>query len=109
VRYAFDAWPLDTKLRAIGGVFLVTQRTYEDRTFRTKATHRSLGIGETANFAEPLMTSSERDKLLALGANCICVFAAAEEARRREIASDLIEGNSQWGGVLHDLRSASGV
>jgi hypothetical protein len=98
---------LDVRPRPIGGVFVVTQRTYEDPTFRTKANHRSLAIGETKNLADPLMTISDRNKLVARDANCLCIFAAADEARRREIVADLIEGNEQWGGVLHDLRVSS--
>lgn len=50
------------------------------------------------------MTTSDHNKLIARGANCICILAAADAARRREIVADLIEGNEQWGGVLHDLR-----
>ena len=38
-----------------------------------------------------------------LRANCICVYAVADEARRSEIEQDLIDGNPQWGGELHYL------
>lgn len=102
-RYAFQACSIGTKFKAVGGVYLVTRRTYEDRTFAAKASHHALAIGQTADLATALLTSAELNKLTAQGANCICVFAVAEEARRIEIEKDLIDGNEQWGGRLHYL------
>ena len=100
-RYRFQAWPIDTKFKAIGGVYVVTKRTFENRTFPTKASHQPLAIGQTANLAASV-TTTERDKLVDKGANCICVCAVADDARRAEIEKDLIEGN-EWGGGLHYL------
>lgn len=100
-RYRFQAWPLDTKFKAIAGVYVVTKRTFENRTFATKASHQPLAIGQTASLADAL-TSVEATKLFDQGANCICVCGVADEARRAEIEKDLIEGN-QWGGRLHYL------
>jgi hypothetical protein len=95
-RYRFQAWPMDTKFKAMGGVYIITKRACENRTFPTKASHQPLAIGQTADLAASLVTSGERSKLTEQGANCICVCAVAEEARRLEIEKDLIEGN-QWG------------
>lgn len=94
---------MDTKFKAMGGIYIVTKREYLDRTFPTKATHRCLAIGQTADLAASALTKSELTKLSAQGANCICVHAVADEARRLEIEQDLIEGNEQWGGRLHYL------
>jgi hypothetical protein len=102
-RYCFQAWPIDTKFKAIGGVYIVTKRACEDRTFPTKASHRPLAIGQTSDLSTALVTASERAKLGAQGANCVCVCAVADEARRVEIEKDLIDGNEQWGGRLHYL------
>ena len=102
-RYRFQAWPMDTKFKAVGGVYIVTKRAFEDRTFPTKASHRPLAIGQTPDLAASFVTEAERSKLTAQGANCICVCAVADEARRVEIEKDLIEGNEQWGGRLHYL------
>lgn len=101
-RYRFQAWPVETKFKEIGGVYVVTRRTYEDRTFPTKAGHHPLAIGQTANLAA-LLSKSERTTLIGRGANCICVYPIADEARRLEIEKDLIDGNQQWGGELHYL------
>ena len=97
---------MDTKFKAIGGVYLVTKRVFENRTFPTKASHQPLAIGQTADLAASFVTSAERSKLAEQGANCICVCAVADEARRIEIEKDLIEGN-QWGGGVHYLFRAA--
>lgn len=102
-RYRFQAWPMDTKFKAAGGIYIVTKRECLDRTFPTMATHRCLAIGQTANFAASVLTKPELSKLTKQGANCICVHAVADEVRRLEIEKDLIEGNEQWGGQLHYL------
>lgn len=102
-RYRFQAWSMDTKFKAIGGVYVITRRTYEDRTFPTKASHKSLAIGHAPSLDAALVNKAERSKLIAQGANCICVCAVSDEARRVEIEQDLIEGNEQWGGLLHYL------
>src|SRR5436853_4415252 len=105
-RYAFQAFPLETKFKAVGAVYLVTERTFDDTTFRTRASHRSIAIGQTADLATSLI-ESERVKLRAKGANCICVCAEGDETRRVEIERDLIEGNEAWGGKLQYLFHAT--
>ena len=102
-RYRFQAWPMDTRFKALGGIYIVTQRQCLDRTFPSKATHRCLAIGQTADLAASALTKTDLTKLTAQGANCICVYAVPEEARRMEIEKDLIEGNEQWGTRLHYL------
>ena len=94
---------MDTKFKAMGGIYIVTKRECVDRTFPTKATHRCLAIGQTADLAVSALTPAELSKLTTQGANCICVYAVVDEARRVEIEKDLIEGNEQWGGQLHYL------
>jgi hypothetical protein len=102
-RYRFQAWPIDTKFKPMGGIYIVTKRECLDRTFPTKATHRCLAIGQTADLAALAFTEAELSKLTTQGANCICVYALADETRRVEIEKDLIEGNEQWGGGLYYL------
>ena len=86
---------MDTKFKAMGGIYIVTKRECLDRTFPTKATHRCLAIGQTADLAASALTKSELTKLTTQGANCICVYAVADAARRAEIEQDLVEGNEQ--------------
>ena len=106
-RYRFQAWPIDTKFKAIGGIYIVTKRECLDRTFPTKATHRCLAIGQTADLAASAFTEAELSKLTAQGANCVCVYAMADETARMQVEKDLIEGNEQWGGGLHLLFHAT--
>ncbi|MGZ5092032.1 MAG: hypothetical protein ACXWIH_18275 [Burkholderiales bacterium] len=96
-RYCFQAWPMDTKFKAIAGVYVITKRSFEDRTFQTRASHTSLGIGQTNNLGVLLATKSDRTKVSLPGANCICVCAVADETRRAEMEKDLIEGNECGG------------
>ena len=105
-RYCFQAWPMDTQFKAVGGIYIVSKREYLDRTFTSKATHRCLAIGQTADLRASALSKTELAKLTTQGANCICVYAVADEARRMEVEKDLIEGNEQWGGRLQYLFQA---
>jgi hypothetical protein len=102
-RYRFQAWPMGTKFKATGGIYIVTKRECLDRTFPALATHRCLAIGQTPDFAASVLTKSEMAKLTQGGANCVCVYPVADTERRLEIEKDLIEGNEQWGGALQFL------
>jgi hypothetical protein len=50
-RYPFQAWPMDTRFKPRGGIYIVTKRECLNRTFAAMATHRCLAIGQTADFA----------------------------------------------------------
>ena len=102
-RFYFQVWPLSTKFRPVGGVYIVTRRSFQDSTFTTRATHQPLVIGHTANLADALISRSQRAKLTTEGANCICVCAVADAARRVEIEKDLIDGNEDFRGQLQSL------
>jgi hypothetical protein len=102
-RYRFEAWPMDTKFKPVGGIYIVTKRECLNRTFPSMASHRCLAIGQAADFAATVLSKAELSKLAAQGANCICVYAMADESRRLQIEKDLIEGNEQWGAQLHYL------
>jgi hypothetical protein len=94
---------MGTKLKAGGGVYIFTRRTFEDRTFTTKASHHVLAIGQTRDLGAALVSDAEARKIAALGGNCVCVYAVADEARRIGIEKDLMDGNEQWGGRLRYL------
>jgi hypothetical protein len=102
-RYSFQAWPLGTRFKAIGAVFVFTKRTFEDRTFTTKASHQLLGIGQTASLTATLASAAEAQKIGARGANCICIYSEPNEARRAAVERDLLEGNEQSRESLHYL------
>jgi hypothetical protein len=102
--YCFQAWPLGTVLRAVGGgIYIFTARECVDRTFPTKASHRCLAVGRTPNLAAPMLTKAELAKIVAQGANCLCVYPVGAESDRLAIEKDLIEGNERCGHGLQYL------
>jgi len=103
VEFRFNAWRLTAKFKAVGGVYIVTKRSFEDRTFTTKASHQPLVIGHTANLADALISRSQLAKLVAQGANAICTLAVTDPVRRGEIEQDLIDGNEDFRGRLKSL------
>jgi hypothetical protein len=101
--YRFQVWPLATAFKAVGGVYVITKRTFDDRTFATRASHQPLAIGETADLAATFVGKPELKTLAARGANYICVCAVADQALRSRMERDLIEGNAMAGGSLRYL------
>ncbi|MDB5866668.1 MAG: hypothetical protein JWO70_4474 [Betaproteobacteria bacterium] len=102
-RYRFQVLPIGTTFKAVAAVYVVTKRTFDDRTFATRASHQPLAIGETVNLAATFLGKSELKTLAAKGANYICVCAVADQERRSRIERDLIEGNEVAGGSLRYL------
>jgi hypothetical protein len=101
--YRFHVLRIGAKLKSVAGVYVFTERTFPDRTYAGTASHRSLAIGETQNLAATLASKSDLEKLVARGANCMCVLAVADKARRLEIQEDIIDGHSQCCGLLQSL------
>ena len=102
-RYTFQCWPIETSFKALGGVYIVSRRSFDDPNYTTRATHRPLVIGHTADLSNALMSRSQREKLVLQGANCVCVCPVQEPARRIEIEADLIAGNRDFRGQLQSL------
>jgi hypothetical protein len=102
-RYRFQVLPIGTAFKPLAAVYVVTKRTFDDRTFTTKASHQPLAIGETANLAATFLAKSELKALVAKGADHICVCAVPEQERRSRMERDLIEGNEVAGGSLRYL------
>lgn len=92
-KYCFHAWPLETRFKSLGGVFFVTKRVYKNKTY-DRACHEPVYIGETSNLADPFGTQSQLDCFKKHGGNCVCVYVAANEERRRSVEQDLIAGHS---------------
>jgi hypothetical protein len=98
--YRFRACPMDSRFKAVGGVYVFTERIFDNPTFLTKASHRLLAIGNAQSLAGVLITKAARARLVAQGANCICVLVAVDEAQRIEIENDLVEANASACGLL---------
>src|SRR5687768_4588275 len=87
-RYRFQVWPLATAFKSVGAVYVITKRTFEDRTFSTRASHQPLAIGETADLAATFVGKPELKTLAAKGANYICVCAIADPELRSRTERD---------------------
>jgi hypothetical protein len=96
-RYRFQTWSVDTQFQPMGAVFLFTRRvvTNENKTYR-RANHEILRAGETAKLSDPLVSVADRESLERNGANCVCVFPAADEAQRRSVLADLPTGGERF-------------
>jgi hypothetical protein len=90
--YRFHAWPLETRFKALGGVYFVTKRVYKDKNYR-RASHEPVYIGQSANLADPFATESQFGCFRKHGANCVCVYPAANEEQRLAAVQDLIAGH----------------
>ena len=96
-RFQFSACPFGTRFKALGGVYIITRRTFDDPTFCMKATQHPLAIGHTSDLADALITRAQWAKLVReREANCVCVLAVSDPVRRSEIEQDLIDGNGDF-------------
>ena len=85
-KYYFRAWPLATRFKSGGLVFLVTKRAVNHRG---RPTHELLCIGQTVDFGTSRSMSALLQELGTQGANCICVHGALDNDRRLEAVRDL--------------------
>jgi hypothetical protein len=87
--YRFEAWSLETRFRAMAGVYFVTRRSVEDSNYN-RACHENIYIGQTASLADPIGTHARFTCFEKHGANCVCVYAVESEERRISIENDLL-------------------
>lgn len=85
-RYRFKVYPLGTRFRKIGGIFLVALRMHSGASHR----HKILYVGNTGDLSQPLAEHRKSQDLLRLGANCVCVQSDASEKSRSNKEQDLI-------------------
>lgn len=93
-KYYFQAWPLETRFKSVGAVYFVTKRVFNDKTYRRRASHEAVFIGQTGNLADPFGTQLQLGCFGKHGANCVCVHLDASEERRLTIEQDLIDSQS---------------
>lgn len=92
-KYPFQVWPLDTRFKSVAAVYFVTRRAYEDNTYR-RASHEGIYIGQTDNLAGSLDAHPQLERFRKLGANCLCVYLVADEARRIAVEQDLLAAHN---------------
>lgn len=86
-QYRFKVFPLNTRFRNIGGIYLIAYRCHSHRGgYR----HKILYVGNTEDFSQPFEKHRKSQDLMRLGANCICVQSDKSEESRMEKERDLI-------------------
>ena len=85
--YRFRVYPLGTKFRKIGGVYVITNRYHnEDVGYR----HKTLYVGQTEDFSKPFDQHGKAKEFVQHGANCICVLSDGTEDSRLAKEQDLV-------------------
>jgi hypothetical protein len=87
IRYRFKVFPLNTRFRKIGGVYLIACR---DRCDEGGHGHKILYVGNSEDFSQPFDSHCKTHDLLRLGANCICLQSDQSEESRSKKERDLI-------------------
>ncbi|NLY00015.1 MAG: hypothetical protein GXY83_28285 [Rhodopirellula sp.] len=85
--YRFKVYALGTKLRKLGGVYVITNRSCDqDGGYR----HATLYVGETEDFSQPFERHHKAKDFLKHGANCICLQMDVSEQSRVAKQQDLV-------------------
>lgn len=103
-KYHFQVWPMETRFKPVAAVYLVTKRAYDNNSYR-RACHDAIYIGQTEDLSGALAAGAQLERFKKFGANCICVLALADEARRIAIEQDLLDAHSTH--CNHHDRAAS--
>jgi hypothetical protein len=94
IRYRFKVFPLNTRFRKIGGVYLIACR---DRCDEGGHGHKILYVGASEDFSQLCETHRKTQDLLQFGANCICLQSDQSAESRSKKESDLIAAFSPVG------------
>jgi hypothetical protein len=86
-RYRFSVFPLSTRLRKLGGIFLIA---YRGRGAEGRSRYKILFVGNTDDFSQPFQMHEKARVLVRMGANCICVQSDPSNGSRQEKEHDLI-------------------
>ena len=101
--YRFHIWPLGTAFKAISGVYVVSKRTSDDRTFSDKGSHRPVMIGQMEDLSALVFSQANLKAFAAAGAEYLCVCAVSDAEERQSIEHDLVEAHSEASGSRHLL------
>jgi hypothetical protein len=86
-KHRFKVFPLSTRFRKMGGVFLITRRRHCNQGgYR----HKILYIGSTEDFSQPFEAHLKAQTLKRIGANCICVQSDQSQESRQGKQCELI-------------------
>jgi hypothetical protein len=87
--YDFAVYAWGTEFKALGAVYVITQRTVTDN----KGIHKVIYFGQTGDLSERFDNHHKASCFKKNGVNCICILLESNEKTRLAIESDLIDGN----------------
>lgn len=87
---------MGVRFKAVAAVYFVTRRSYDNGTYR-RACHEGIYIGRTEDLSACFAEGAQMERFRKFGANCVCVHALADEARRIAVEQDLLEAHSTPG------------
>jgi hypothetical protein len=85
--YCFQVWPVGTRFKPFGGVYVMTRRLFDNPNFSSFASHTLVGIGMTEDFSTIAAGNGNES------ADCICVLAVAQPEDRAAVEQDLVDAN----------------
>lgn len=88
--YQFEVYPIDTTFKAVGAVYIFTNRTV-DKT--GKGSHSFIYIGQTDSLADRIPNHEKWPCIQRNKANFICIHRDDNEQSRLKKESDLLAGN----------------
>jgi hypothetical protein len=88
-KYEFNIYSLDTNFKAIGGIYIFTQRSNSNQQFERNLVY----CGKTNDLSNRFESHHKEDCIRQNGANCICVMLVSSEQERRAIEADILSGN----------------
>lgn len=87
--YEFMIYTLDTKFKAVGGIYIFTRR-YKDGD---KYSHVFIYCGKTNDLSTRFDNHHKAECIKRNNANCLCVMSVNTEKERTSIEKDILEGN----------------
>jgi hypothetical protein len=86
-KYNFAIYPLGTKFKAVGAVYIFTKRTVKsDGT----GSHDFIYIGQTGDLSTRFDNHHKDSCIEKHGANCVCIHLNSNESQRLDIETDLV-------------------
>jgi len=87
--YRFKVYPLGTRFRKIGGVYVIASRSPG-----MNGRHRlvALYVGHTEDFSQPFDRHRKAREFTKQGADCVCLQSDDSEESRLATEQDLIDG-----------------
>ncbi len=86
-QYRFKVFPLNTRFRKIGGIYLIGHRHNSEQGGHR---HKVLYVGNTEDFSQPFEKHGKAQDLVRLGTNCICVQSDQSAESRLGKERDLL-------------------